>query len=71
MYHTIVSRIAKKNFEWVNQRDFRSLLKDCVPNIHHRFGGTHALGGERHDSEALGRWGAGSTGWPGSAPDVT
>lgn len=56
MYHAIVKRIAKKNFERVNQRNFDSLLKDCVPNIHHRFGGTHALGGERHDREALGRW---------------
>ena len=56
MYHAIVKRIAKKNFERVNERDFASLLKDCVPNVHHRFGGTHALGGERHDREALGRW---------------
>jgi ketosteroid isomerase-like protein len=56
MYHAIVKRIAKKNFERVNQRDFRSLLNDCVPDIHHRFSGNHALGGERHDREALGRW---------------
>jgi hypothetical protein len=55
MYHAIVKRIAKKNFERVNQRDFDSLLKDCVPNVHNRFGGTHALGGERHDREAIGR----------------
>ena len=40
----------------MNQRDFRSLLNDCVPNIHHKFSGDHALGGERHDREALGRW---------------
>ena len=56
MYHAIVKRIARKNFERVNQRDFRSLLGDCVPDVHHRFGGRHALGGERHDREALGRW---------------
>ena len=56
MYHAIVRRIARKNFERVNQRDFHSLLKDCVPNVHHRFSGNHALGGERHDREALGRW---------------
>ncbi len=56
MYHTIVKRIAKKNFERINQRDFDSLLKDCVPNVYHRFGGTHALSGERHDREALGLW---------------
>lgn len=56
MYHAIVKRIAKKNLERVNQRDFQSLLKDCVPEIHHSFGGQHALGGERHDREALSRW---------------
>lgn len=56
MYHAIVKRIARKNFERVNRRDFTALLKDCVPNIHHRFAGNHALGGERHDREALGRW---------------
>jgi len=27
-----------------------------VPNVYHRFSGNHALGGERHDREALGRW---------------
>ena len=56
MYHAMVKRIAKKNFERVNERDFASLLKDCVPNVHHRFGGTHALGGERHDREHLRMW---------------
>jgi ketosteroid isomerase-like protein len=47
VYHTIVKRIVTKNFERV---------KDCAADIHHRFGGHHALGGERHDREALGRW---------------
>ena len=56
MYHAIVKRIAKKNFLRVNQKDYKSLLKDCVPNIHHRFGGQHALGGERHDRETLAKW---------------
>jgi ketosteroid isomerase-like protein len=56
MYHTIVKRIAKRNFERVNQRDFTSLLKDCVPSVYHRFSGNHALDGERHDREAFGRW---------------
>ncbi|GAC1443001.1 MAG: nuclear transport factor 2 family protein [Vulcanimicrobiaceae bacterium] len=55
-YHALIKRVAKKNFERVNRRDFRSLLKDCAPDVRHRFGGTHALGGERNDREALGRW---------------
>lgn len=56
MYHTIVKRIATKNFTRVNDHDYDSLLKDCAPDIHHRFGGDHPLGGERHDKEALRRW---------------
>lgn len=56
MYHTIVKRIALQNFLRVNQKDYSSILKGCSPDIHHRFGGHHALGGERHDREALGRW---------------
>jgi ketosteroid isomerase-like protein len=56
MYHTIVKRIAKKNFELVSQKNYEALLKSCVPKIHHKFGGRHALGGERHDIDALRRW---------------
>ena len=56
MYHYIVKRIARKNFERVNQKDYDGVLKDCAPNIHHRFGGSHALSGERHDRQALQRW---------------
>ncbi|WP_326556831.1 nuclear transport factor 2 family protein [Micromonospora sp. NBC_01796] len=56
MYHAIVKRIATKNFNRVNEKDYDALLKDCVPDVYHRFGGDHALGGERHDREALRRW---------------
>ncbi len=56
MYHAIVKRIATKNFERVNDHEYDALLKDCVPHLHHRFGGQHALGGERHDRDAVRRW---------------
>jgi len=56
MYHTIVKRIAKKNFELVNEHNYDALLKDCVPNIHHKFGGQHALGGERNGIEVFRKW---------------
>jgi ketosteroid isomerase-like protein len=56
MYHSIVARIARRNFERVNRKDFEALLKDCTPDVRHRFGGRHALGGERHDREALRLW---------------
>lgn len=56
MYHAIVKRIARKNFLRVNAKAFDALLNDCTPDIRHRFGGAHALGGERNDREALRRW---------------
>jgi ketosteroid isomerase-like protein len=56
MYHAIVRKIARKNFERVNQKDYETLLADCAPNIRHRFGGSHAMGGTRHDRDALRRW---------------
>ena len=56
MYHTIVKRLALKTFMRVNQKDYPAVLKVCSPDIHHRFSGEHALGGERHDRKTLGRW---------------
>jgi ketosteroid isomerase-like protein len=56
MYHAIVKRIARRNFERVNAKQYDSLLADCTPNIRHHFGGIHALGGVRHDREALRLW---------------
>jgi len=51
-----VKRVARKNCERVNQKDYDAILNECVPNIHHRFGGDHALSGERHDHGALRQW---------------
>ena len=56
MYHFIVKKISKRNFERVNTHDYEALLAECAPNIRHRFGGAHAMGGVRHDREALRRW---------------
>ncbi|WP_018331787.1 nuclear transport factor 2 family protein [Actinomycetospora chiangmaiensis] len=56
MYHAIVRRIARQTFDKVAARDYAAVLAGCSPDIHHRFGGDHALGGERHSREALGRW---------------
>ena len=56
MYHRIVRRLAAANFARVNEHDYDAILSQCVPEVHHRFGGVHALGGERHDVEALRRW---------------
>jgi len=56
MYHAIVKRIALQNFLRVNQKDHAAVLKHGSPDIHHRFGGHHALCGERQDREGLRRW---------------
>jgi ketosteroid isomerase-like protein len=31
-------------------------MRSIAPDVHHRFGGVHAIGGERHDRETLRRW---------------
>jgi hypothetical protein len=49
MYHAIVKRIALQNFLRVNQKAYAAIPKGCSSDVHHRFGGHHALGGERHD----------------------
>ena len=56
MYHAIVERLTRRMFQRVNDHDYAALLASCAPDIVHRFGGDHALGGTRHDREALGRW---------------
>ena len=56
VYHTIVAHISRNQFERVNRKDYAAILNDCTPNIHHRFGGNHALGGERYNKEALRKW---------------
>ncbi len=56
MYHALVERIARRNFERVNTHDYDALLAACAPDVRHSFGGDHALGGVRRDRAALGRW---------------
>jgi ketosteroid isomerase-like protein len=56
MYGYFVKRLIRQSFGHVNHQRWDELLKAAAPNIHHRFGGAHAIGGERHDSETLRRW---------------
>src|SRR5207247_7954288 len=56
LYSQIVKRLIRQSFDRVNHRRWDELLKAVAPNIHHRFGGAHAIGGERHDDETLRRW---------------
>lgn len=56
MYHAFVKRTVTRVFAQVDAGDHQAVLAGCAPDIHHRFGGAHALGGERHDREALTQW---------------
>jgi ketosteroid isomerase-like protein len=49
-------RLVRRSFDHVNNHRWDELLKSATPNVHHRFGGAHAIGGERHDKETLRRW---------------
>jgi len=56
MYHALVKRLAAKNFELINTQGHAELLASCAPDISHRFGGHHALGGQRHTRDGLAAW---------------
>ena len=56
LYSYIVRKKIQQTFDHVNNHRWDEVLKPVVPNVHHRFAGTHSLGGERHDKETLRRW---------------
>ena len=56
LYSAIVKRRIRQSFDHVNNHRWEVLMKSIAPNVHHSFGGDHAIGGERHDEEALRRW---------------
>lgn len=56
MYHAIVRRVVRRNYQRINEHDYEPLLAGCAPDVRHRFGGDHALGGERRDRDTFRRW---------------
>ena len=56
LYQAIVKRKIRQSFEDVNNHRWDELMRSIAPDVHHRFGGVHAIGGERHDRETLRRW---------------
>lgn len=56
MYAGIVERASRGAFEAVNRHDYDAFNKLCTPDIVHRFGGDHALGGTRHTLAGLRLW---------------
>lgn len=56
LYSYFVKRLVRRSFDNVNNHRWDELLEPVAPNVHHRFGGAHAIGGERHDKETLRGW---------------
>ena len=56
LYGSIVKGRIRQSFDDVNDRRWDDLMSSINPNVHHRFGGVHAIGGERHDRETLRLW---------------
>lgn len=56
IYDRIVKSRIRQAFDNVNHHRWDALMTSITPDVHHRFGGAHAIGGERHDSDALRLW---------------
>jgi len=56
LYRAIVKKKIQQAFDQVNKRQWDDLMKSFAPRIYHRFGGDHAIGGQRHDRETLRSW---------------
>ena len=56
LYKAIVKKRIRQSFDQVNDHRWDELTQSITPGVHHRFGGAHAIGGERHDRDALRRW---------------
>lgn len=56
MYRWIAKGQARNMFDRVAAGDYQAVLSRCADDVHHRFEGQHALGGERHGKDALRLW---------------
>ena len=56
LYSYFVEKSIRQSFDHVNNHRWDEAVKAVAPHVHHRVSGAHALGGERHDKEALRRW---------------
>jgi ketosteroid isomerase-like protein len=56
LYSYIVKKRIQETFDHVNNHRWDEALRAVAPRVHHRVSGAHALGGERHDRDALLRW---------------
>lgn len=56
LYRSIVKKRIRESFDQVNDRSWDELMSSIAPDVRHRFGGNHAISGQRHDAVTLRRW---------------
>ena len=56
IFHKIIEQQTRRTFDRVNAHDYDAILAGALPDIHHRFAGEHALGGERNDVAHMRLW---------------
>jgi ketosteroid isomerase-like protein len=56
VYHAIVRRMVRRNFDRLSEGDYSTVLRGVSPDVHHVFAGRHPLAGERRSREAFRQW---------------
>jgi ketosteroid isomerase-like protein len=56
VYGVLVRRRIRRVFERLSVGDYEVALAGLSDDVHHRFAGDHALGGERHDRAGVRLW---------------
>lgn len=56
MYYTFVRSKLTQTLEGLDKDNFEDSLAGMDTQIEHYFAGTHAIGGTRHSTAAVGRW---------------
>jgi ketosteroid isomerase-like protein len=56
VFHGLVRRRVQAIFDALSSGDWAHAQKGLADDVHHVFGGDHALGGDRHSRDAVSRW---------------
>jgi ketosteroid isomerase-like protein len=56
MYHALVRRRIRREFERLSAAQFDAMLAGLAPDVRHVFPGDHPLGGERRTVDGVARW---------------
>ena len=56
MYHFMIKRLARRNFQRLTAGDWQPILEDLAPNVLHIYAGHNAVGGTRTSRDDVRRW---------------